>query len=87
MHVSLMIAVVIFFKGKWFWERYFNSMGKIALATLRVLNDRVYRYTALQYEVSRELKHIRSCTEEPCQSSFCNHYCFFLFSRIGMHLL
>ena len=45
-----------FFKGKWFWERYFNSMGKIALTTLRVLNDRVYRYTAWRYEVSSGMK-------------------------------
>lgn len=37
-------------QGKWFWDRYFNSMGKIALTTLRVLNDRVYRYTAWRYE-------------------------------------
>ena len=30
-------------------------MGKIALATLRVLNDRVYHYSAWQYEVSTTL--------------------------------
>lgn len=37
-------------QGKWFWERYFSSMGKIALTTMKILNDRVFRYTAWQYE-------------------------------------
>ena len=31
-------------------------MGKIALTTLRVLNDRVYPYTAWRYEVSSQMK-------------------------------
>lgn len=37
-------------QGRWFWNKYFSSMGKIALATLRILNDRVYRHTAWKYE-------------------------------------
>lgn len=27
-------------------------MGKIALTTMKILNDRVFRYTAWQYEVN-----------------------------------
>ena len=44
-------------------------MGKIALTTLRVLNDRVYHYTAWQYEVSSELKCTKLCTCPVCQRS------------------
>ncbi|EDO39195.1 predicted protein, partial [Nematostella vectensis] len=37
-------------QGKFMWENYFSSMGKIALTTLRVINDRVYKHHACMYE-------------------------------------
>lgn len=46
-------------------------MGKIALTTLRVLNDRVYHYTAWKYEVSGESKYMSLYT---CQGLFSRGY-------------
>lgn len=76
-------------------------MGKIALTTLRVLNDRVYRYTAWRYEVSSGMEVQFFCLalmfsrRDPAEKNLVslasaiiliiNFY--FLFSRIGMHLL
>ncbi|MBN3277859.1 EXT2 protein, partial [Polyodon spathula] len=34
----------------WLWEAYFSSMKAIALATLQIINDRIYPYAARSYE-------------------------------------
>ncbi|XP_009985592.1 PREDICTED: exostosin-2, partial [Tauraco erythrolophus] len=36
--------------ARWFWEAYFRSMKAIALATLQIINDRIYPYAAISYE-------------------------------------
>uniref|UniRef100_A0A670JF98 Exostosin-2 n=1 Tax=Podarcis muralis TaxID=64176 RepID=A0A670JF98_PODMU len=38
------------FMARWFWEAYFQSMKAIALATLKIINDRIYPYAATSYE-------------------------------------
>uniref|UniRef100_A0A674GV97 Exostosin glycosyltransferase 2 n=1 Tax=Taeniopygia guttata TaxID=59729 RepID=A0A674GV97_TAEGU len=37
-------------QARWFWEAYFRSMKAIALATLQIINDRIYPYAAISYE-------------------------------------
>ncbi|NP_001120887.1 exostosin-2 [Xenopus tropicalis] len=37
-------------QARWFWEGYFSSMKSIALATLQIINDRIYPYAARSYE-------------------------------------
>nr|XP_044605571.1 exostosin-2 isoform X1 [Equus asinus]XP_044605572.1 exostosin-2 isoform X1 [Equus asinus] len=37
-------------KARWFWEAYFQSIKAIALATLQIINDRIYPYAASSYE-------------------------------------
>ncbi|MGH0145466.1 UNVERIFIED_CONTAM: hypothetical protein FKN15_005418, partial [Acipenser sinensis] len=37
-------------QAHWFWEAYFSSMKAIALATLQIINDRIYPYAARSYE-------------------------------------
>ncbi|XP_073204168.1 exostosin-2 isoform X4 [Lepidochelys kempii] len=37
-------------QARWFWEAYFRSMKAIALATLQIINDRIYPYAAMSYE-------------------------------------
>lgn len=37
-------------QARWFWEAYFQSIKAIALATLQIINDRIYPYAALSYE-------------------------------------
>ncbi|KAG8438370.1 hypothetical protein GDO86_008885 [Hymenochirus boettgeri] len=37
-------------QARWFWEGYFSSMKAIALATLQIINDRIYPYAARSYE-------------------------------------
>uniref|UniRef100_A0A670JFA9 Exostosin-2 n=1 Tax=Podarcis muralis TaxID=64176 RepID=A0A670JFA9_PODMU len=37
-------------QARWFWEAYFQSMKAIALATLKIINDRIYPYAATSYE-------------------------------------
>ncbi|XP_072448794.1 exostosin-2 isoform X2 [Chiloscyllium punctatum] len=37
-------------QARWFWEAYFKSMKAIALATLQIINDRIYPYAAKSYE-------------------------------------
>ncbi|XP_041052857.1 exostosin-2 isoform X1 [Carcharodon carcharias] len=37
-------------RARWFWEAYFKSMKAIALATLQIINDRIYPYAAKSYE-------------------------------------
>ncbi|KAJ8795935.1 hypothetical protein J1605_002697 [Eschrichtius robustus] len=36
--------------ARWFWEAYFQSIKAIALATLQIINDRIYPYAAISYE-------------------------------------
>ncbi|KAG8125975.1 hypothetical protein E2320_021102, partial [Naja naja] len=36
--------------ARWFWEAYFQSMKAIAMATLKIINDRIYPYAATSYE-------------------------------------
>lgn len=38
------------FQARWFWEAYFQSIKAITLATLQIINDRIYPYAALSYE-------------------------------------
>uniref|UniRef100_A0A8D1J2Q6 Exostosin glycosyltransferase 2 n=1 Tax=Sus scrofa TaxID=9823 RepID=A0A8D1J2Q6_PIG len=37
-------------QARWFWEAYFQSIKAIALATLQIINDRIYPYAAISYE-------------------------------------
>uniref|UniRef100_A0A2D4P8L9 Exostosin-2 n=1 Tax=Micrurus surinamensis TaxID=129470 RepID=A0A2D4P8L9_MICSU len=37
-------------QARWFWEAYFQSMKAIAMATLKIINDRIYPYAATSYE-------------------------------------
>ncbi|XP_010610816.1 exostosin-2 isoform X2 [Fukomys damarensis] len=37
-------------QARWFWEAYFQSIRAIALATLQIINDRIYPYAAISYE-------------------------------------
>nr|XP_023509683.1 exostosin-2 isoform X2 [Equus caballus] len=37
-------------QARWFWEAYFQSIKAIALATLQIINDRIYPYAASSYE-------------------------------------
>lgn len=37
-------------QARWFWEAYFQSMKAIGLATLKIINDRIYPYAAASYE-------------------------------------
>ncbi|XP_044537793.1 exostosin-2-like [Gracilinanus agilis] len=37
-------------QARWFWEAYFQSMKAIAMATLQIINDRIYPYAAISYE-------------------------------------
>lgn len=37
-------------QARWFWEAYFRSIKAIALATLQIINDRIYPYAAISYE-------------------------------------
>lgn len=42
-------------QARWFWEAYFRSMKAIALATLQIINDRIYPYAAISYEEWNDL--------------------------------
>lgn len=48
--VNLFIFYALFLQARWFWEAYFQSMKAIALATLKIINDRIYPYAATSYE-------------------------------------
>ncbi|XP_023384560.1 exostosin-2 [Pteropus vampyrus] len=37
-------------QARWFWDAYFQSIKAIALATLQIINDRIYPYAAISYE-------------------------------------
>lgn len=43
-------SVLFSLQARWFWEAYFRSMKAIALATLQIINDRIYPYAAISYE-------------------------------------
>lgn len=45
-----MMIFIIVLQARWFWEAYFQSMKAIALATLKIINDRIYPYAATSYE-------------------------------------
>jgi glucuronyl/N-acetylglucosaminyl transferase EXT2 len=42
--------VLFSLQARWFWEAYFQSIKAIALATLQIINDRIYPYAAISYE-------------------------------------
>lgn len=43
-------TVLFSLQARWFWEAYFQSIKAIALATLQIINDRIYPYAAISYE-------------------------------------
>uniref|UniRef100_A0A7M4EY33 Exostosin glycosyltransferase 2 n=1 Tax=Crocodylus porosus TaxID=8502 RepID=A0A7M4EY33_CROPO len=48
--IDLKMHFVLSLQARWFWEAYFRSVKAIALATLQIINDRIYPYAAISYE-------------------------------------
>ena len=56
-------------QARWFWEAYFQSIKAIALATLQIINDRIYPYAAISYEDWNDPPAVVSkCWSEPRQA-------------------
>lgn len=57
-------------QARWFWEAYFQSIKAIALATLQIINDRIYPYAAISYEEWNDPPSVVSGSLcQPCEPS------------------